>query len=203
MTDPEPAVDRGGRPASTSPHELAAEAQRLFVEKGFDQTSVEDITAAVGVSRRTFFRYFPTKADVVWVESDAELGRLRAGLAAAGPSERYQSAIKRSVAEALWFPPAEEEWARHRAQLLLTVPAVQAHGMVLYAAWRTAAAEFAAARTGLAVTALFPTAVGFAVLAGTFAAHEHWITTPGTNLFAALDEALTVLLPKLPSRSGP
>ena len=65
--------DRGGRPAVTSAHELAAVAQRLFIAHGFDETSVDDIATAAGISRRTFFRYFSTKADVCFADSPAEL----------------------------------------------------------------------------------------------------------------------------------
>jgi AcrR family transcriptional regulator len=197
-TDKENPADRGGRPASTSPHALAAAAQRLFVERGFEQTSVEDITTRVGVSRRTFFRYFPTKADVLWVESGAELDRFRITLAAARPAESYRAVVTRAVVAALRYPPSEHEWAWQRAQLLLTEPAVQAHASSIFAAWRQVATAFVARQLGLAADDLFPTAAGNAVLAATLTAHEYWTNHPGTELSQALTESLALLLPRPP-----
>jgi mycofactocin system transcriptional regulator len=188
--------DRGGRPAVTTAHELAAVAQRLFVARGFDETSVDDIAGAAGISRRTFFRYFPTKADVCFADSPAELARLREGLAAADPGEPYRPAIVRSVVAALRFPPEEREWAWQRAQLVLGEPVLQAHATRIYAQWRGVAAEFARGRPHH--DDLFPVAVGHAVLAATLAAHEHWIAHPGSDLGAALTRMLDLLLPPEP-----
>lgn len=190
------AGDRGGRPAVTSAHELAAIAQRLFVARGFDETSVDDIAAAAGIGRRTFFRYFPTKADVCFADSPAELARLRAGLAGADPGGPYRAAVVRAVVAALRFPPQEREWAWQRAQLVLGEPVLQAHATRIYAQWRGAAAEFAAARPH--DDDLFPVAVGHAVLAATLAAHEYWIGHPGSDLAEALARTLDLLLPPEP-----
>src|SRR6188472_3195108 len=50
---------------------IQTEALRLFAEKGYAETTVEDIAHAAAISPRTFFRYFPTKEDVVmWDEYD-------------------------------------------------------------------------------------------------------------------------------------
>lgn len=188
--------DRGGRPAITSAHELAAVAQRLFVAHGFDETSVEDIATAAGISRRTFFRYFSVKADVCFADSPTELVRLQQALSAADPHESYRLVIVRAVVAALRFPPGEREWAWQRAQLVLEVPVLQAHATRIYAQWRKAAAEFARGRRP--DDDVFPVVVGHAVLAGTLAAHEYWITHPASELDDALVRMLDLLLPPEP-----
>jgi mycofactocin system transcriptional regulator len=201
MTDDEslPApVDRGGRPASTSPHELAEAAQRLFLAQGFERTSVDDITTAVGVSRRTFFRYFRTKADVLWVETGAETRRLRDQLAAAPADEPYKSALSRAVLAALHLPAEQRDWALHRAQLVLNMPAVQAQAALRFNEWRSISAAFAAERVGLPDDELFPIAVGHAVTAASLAAHERWISHPEAELAELLGQALELLLPAEP-----
>lgn len=57
---------RIGRRPSTSKEELAAIGIELFMEAGFDETSIDDIAEAADIARRTFFRYFPSKNEVAW-----------------------------------------------------------------------------------------------------------------------------------------
>ena len=78
-----PAEPTRGRPASTTRQDVARAALALFARQGYDETTVDQIAGAVGISRRTFFRYYESKPDVVWGEFDAELGRLRDRLAEA------------------------------------------------------------------------------------------------------------------------
>jgi mycofactocin system transcriptional regulator len=193
---PEAMVDRGGRPASTSAHELAAAAQRLFLRDGFDQTSVEDIAAAVGVSRRTFFRYFATKADVVWVESDAELEQFRGMIEASSPSTNPVDAVAEAFISSIDHGGDEVEWARQRAELILHAPAVQAHANAVYRQWRSVVAEFVARRTGGERGDEYPLAVGYAVLAASSAGHERWLADPDADLAECLRAMFTLMVPR-------
>lgn len=54
----------------------------LFEREGFDATTMDDIATAVGVSRRTLFRYYPSKNDILWGQFDDSLRALAATLAA-------------------------------------------------------------------------------------------------------------------------
>ncbi|MCR2801083.1 TetR family transcriptional regulator [Microbacterium sp. zg-Y818] len=77
-------MNRVGRPRASSRDTLAEAACELFLEQGYDATSVADITTRAGVSRSSFFNYFSSKADVLWwgldERLDAATTALRSGL---------------------------------------------------------------------------------------------------------------------------
>jgi AcrR family transcriptional regulator len=61
----EPAAGRRDRKKNETREALRAAAHRLFAEKGFSRTTIDDITDAADVSRRTFFRYYGSKDDLL------------------------------------------------------------------------------------------------------------------------------------------
>jgi AcrR family transcriptional regulator len=63
--------------------EIRAVALRLFLERGYAQTTVQQVAEAAGISPATFFRYFPSKGDVVFYRQDEAVQALRDALAAA------------------------------------------------------------------------------------------------------------------------
>lgn len=76
---------RAGRPKASSRETLAEAACELFLERGYDATSVADITQRAGVSRSSFFNYFSSKSDVLWSGLDTRIARASDALAALDP----------------------------------------------------------------------------------------------------------------------
>ena len=71
----------------------------MFGERGFEETTVDDVAEALGVSRRTLFRYFASKNDMVWGDFDWVLARLRSCLDATAPDESLHEALRRAVVQ--------------------------------------------------------------------------------------------------------
>ncbi|GAB2559984.1 TetR/AcrR family transcriptional regulator [Leucobacter ruminantium] len=65
-----------GRPHASSREVLADAACELFLEQGYDATSVAEITRRAGVSRSSFFNYFESKSGLLWFVFDAHTGAL-------------------------------------------------------------------------------------------------------------------------------
>jgi AcrR family transcriptional regulator len=80
---------------------LAGAAEGLFVTRGFEQTTVEQIARAAGVSRRTFFRYFESKEDVLADRAERLGERFYTALAARPQDEPPLLAIRNALVPAL------------------------------------------------------------------------------------------------------
>jgi mycofactocin system transcriptional regulator len=184
---------RRGRPPGTSRRELELIALRLFTEQGFDSTTIEQIAAEAEVSKRTFFRYFSSKAGVLWNEFDHEVDIIRAALAEVPPGVPMMDAIRRAVVTASHYGPQDGPELRMRMNLIGGVPALQSSAAVHYDAWERAISDFAATRIGQPADSLYPLAVGRATLAACRAAYDRWSARADADLTYYLDAALTAL----------
>ncbi|TNY35529.1 mycofactocin system transcriptional regulator [Thermomonospora catenispora] len=180
-----------GRPRVTSRAALERLAFELFARQGFEATTVDDIAAAAGIGRRTFFRYFSSKNDLVWGDFEGQLRRLLTLLEETGPDVPVMDAIRRAVVEFNRFDPRQVPWHRQRMELILGVPTLQADATLRYASWRAVITEFVAGRTGLPPSAMVPRLAGNVVLAAAVSAYEHWLSGEGgAELSELLDEAI-------------
>jgi AcrR family transcriptional regulator len=105
--------------------QLCEAALRLLAGQGYEETTIEQVVAAAGVSRRTFFRYFKSKEDVI-VESVADMSTaVRAALAARPARENPQTAIRAALSETIDEVMAEPAKAVPLIRLLFDTPALR------------------------------------------------------------------------------
>jgi AcrR family transcriptional regulator len=124
MTGPENKSDwRKDKKAATR-RTLQSHAMRLFLEKGYEATRVEEIAAAAGVSTMTFFRYFPTKEHVA-AEDDYDflITQLVEGCSTGEPLiRRIHTALRDGLAQ---IYAADRQSLLDRTRLILMTPALQ------------------------------------------------------------------------------
>jgi mycofactocin system transcriptional regulator len=168
-------------------------ALRLFTEQGFEATTVEQIATAAGVSRRTFFRYFDAKSDVLWNSFDAEVDRIRGLLARTPDDLPVMEAVRRAVLAANHYRARDVPELRTRMTLLSSVPELFASAAIHYDAWERAVVDFVARRSGQPADSLYPLAVGRTVLAACRAGYDRWAARADADLTVYLDAALRAL----------
>jgi AcrR family transcriptional regulator len=112
-------------PARTA---VVAKALELFAAQGFDQTSVEQIAQAAGISRSTFFRQFGGKDDVVFADHELLLEELRGFLAQRHP-DPWAAVCDASVHVFEHFT-ADPDLARRRYSVVRQVPALREREIV-------------------------------------------------------------------------
>jgi AcrR family transcriptional regulator len=107
---------------------IQTHALRLFAEQGYEATTIEQIAEAAEISPSTFFRYFPTKEDVV-VEDDYD-PLILAAFESAGTVEHPLTMLRAAVREVLAVIDAEEERKiLERTRLIFAVPALRARSL--------------------------------------------------------------------------
>jgi AcrR family transcriptional regulator len=102
------AAGRRGRRSAETRERLFLAAVRLFAEKGFAETTVEDITNAADVGKGTFFNYFPSKEHILVAFSDMQLGKLKGFVDAARSSTEPMRAFFRTMSRHMTSEPAKK-----------------------------------------------------------------------------------------------
>lgn len=127
-----PPRPKPGRPTEADTRHIAQVALRLFEQNGFEAVTMEEVAKAASVSRRTLFRHFPSKADLVWAGTDEVLEMLKS---LAAPLEGRKLML-RSIVSELFVPvlvmldePTMAELARRRLKLISATPTLLNHPM--------------------------------------------------------------------------
>jgi AcrR family transcriptional regulator len=175
--------------------EITATAVNLFVERGFDRTTIDDLVAATGVSRRTFFRYFETKEDVV-LGYLADMGdNLCAALAARPPEEPVWEALRRAMDDAKLAFMSDPDRMMAIVGLCEQTPSLRARHHEKIARWRDGLTAELAVRLDVdPATDLRPAVYAAAALGALDVVSAAWSDgRHGGDLDALLDEAFAAL----------
>jgi AcrR family transcriptional regulator len=174
-------------------HAIQQHALRLFLQKGYEATTVEEIATAAGVSHMTFFRYFPTKEDVV-IEDDYDplfATMIRARPARESPMEAIHQVVK-VVAAQIYAADRDELLTRMR--LFMQVPALRSRLWEHGSGTEQVLAHTIAERIGCDENDLRPRVITSACMAAITTALFTWAESPDTcEMPAMIDRALIIL----------
>jgi len=192
-------VGHTGAPAEAARARVERAALDLFALRGFENVTSDEVADAAGISRRTFFRYFATKADAVWGDFAGHVARLERLLAAGDPDRPVLASVCAAYVEVNAYPESQLHLLRERMQLILTEPALLAHSQLRFAEVDRAVARYVAARTGGAPDELVPRLVAASTRAAATTAFEAWLADDRSSLVAQLQTALQEMAGGFPS----
>lgn len=128
-----PRLDLRGAARDAVRDQVAESALRLFDEHGFDATTVDDVARAVGISPRSFFRYFTSKEDAV-VGDPMPYGRLVTDDLAARPADEQPWDSLRAALQRL-VDDAENDRGMLTMRVVMSSPSLRARHLEKHLAW--------------------------------------------------------------------
>ncbi|MEU5520492.1 TetR family transcriptional regulator [Streptomyces sp. NPDC047860] len=170
---------------------LVAAAFRLFLERGYEETTVDDIVALAGVGRRSFFRYFPSKEDVVFPDHERCLADMTAFLAT-GPDHDPVRKVCDAARLVLLMYAENPAFSVQRYRLTRQVPGLRAYELSVVWRYERALAGYLRSRyAGLRDGILRADVIAAAVVAAHNNALRSWLRSDGKgDAEAAVDHAL-------------
>jgi AcrR family transcriptional regulator len=174
---------------------LADAAFALFVERGYEQTTVDDITERAGLGRTTFFRHYPAKEDVVFPDHDRLLRQIDQRLRTSS-HDTALAAVSDAVRLVLLHYVGEGDLARRRYALTSSVPALRHREIASVARYQRLFREFIAG--WMAGTAEPDPLRAELMAAAVVAAHNHvlrrWLRGQSPDPVREVDQALSLVI---------
>ncbi|MEJ0028670.1 MAG: TetR family transcriptional regulator [Rhizomicrobium sp.] len=167
-------------------------ALKLFVKRGFDGTTLDDIAAAAGISRRTFFHYFESKEDLAfaWLDSTSD------DIVAAATRERADQPLLAIAANAIaaCATPYGRDEAFALARLVNETPALKDRSQMKYGRLEEALAAALAARKGLKKDDLKARLAAMTAVGALRVASQRWYESGGKEDMAAFSRRIAKAL---------
>ena len=169
-------------------------AMRLFAEKGFDATTVEEICAQAEISPSTFFRYFPTKEAAAFPDEDERIAVVERALRERPGDEPLHATIRRSALALLDHDLYAKGDFEARIELMAREPAILSYATQRQNEASAIFTRVVAQQLGVDPrTDLRARLVVDAAFAAVGAAWSVWINDDSADLHALVNEAFDVL----------
>ncbi|WP_329459558.1 TetR/AcrR family transcriptional regulator [Streptomyces sp. NBC_01497] len=179
---------------------LADAAFALFDERGYEQTTIDDIAERAGLGRTTFFRHYRTKEDVIFPDHDRMLDLVRQRLDASSEGAALL-AISEAVRQVLAHYVEEGDLARRRYRLTSRVPALREREIVSVARYQRLFRSFIS--SGFSKESPSAELRAELMSAAVVAAHNHvlrrWLREETADPLAEMEEAMREVLTLFPA----
>ena len=171
---------------------LVAAAFQLFLERGYEQTTIDDIVALAGVGRRSFFRYFPSKEDVVFPDHERCLADMTAFLSSGGDEHEPVRRVCDAARLVLRMYNENPTFSVQRYRLTKKVPGLRAYELSVVWRYERALADYLRGRfAGRPDGMLQADVIAAAVVAAHNNALRSWLRSDGQrDAGAEVDHAL-------------
>jgi len=184
--------------------ELMEVGMALFAQQGYEQTTIEQVAQAAGMSKRSFFRYFPSKEDLVLDNQDAIGEELAEALAARPADEPPWYALRRAFDLIVERMDDRQERSERLLRMLNSTPTLLAGQLARRSRWRDLLAPHLVDRLSAdtpELARLKAAALAGSALACYEAMQSTWLAAEGRPSVAALlDSAMTAIAPLVASR---
>lgn len=183
---------------------LLSRARALFAERGFDGVTVEELAAEAEVSRRTFFRYFGSKEELLFARRREQLERFRAALESPLAGEKPRETVARALFSLTGdYRAGREELLREQA-LVRASPALVAQDLAVDREFEAAIAQALARGAPASAASKRRARLAAAALVGAVrVCIDEWSEKQGRAELRKLGaEALALLEPVLEAASG-
>jgi AcrR family transcriptional regulator len=170
--------------------QIAEVAFNVFAERGFDAVTATEVAEAAGISRASFFRYFESKEDAVFVAQE-ELGAKIAGRLRERPAgEDAWAALRQSLDPIIAVYRESPAQSLARLRLTRSTTKLRAHQLERFDQWKQLIGAALAERLGRDEVDLRVEAIVAAALAAMGSASSRWAASDGAeDLIELIDEA--------------
>jgi AcrR family transcriptional regulator len=180
--------------------QIAEVAFNVFAERGFDAVTATEAAEAAGISRASFFRYFESKEDAVFVAQEEMGAKMAAALRERPAGEDAWTALRNSFGVIISIYEDSPSRGLARLRLIRSTPKLRAHQLERLDQWKELIGAALAERLGMEEADVRVESLVAAALAALNAASSRWAAGDGADdLIGLIDNAFGVIADPFPT----